>query len=200
MSTDEPLARLTASLSRLPGIGRKSAERMAVQIARDTDGLLMEIAHALKDVHENVRCCGQCGNITTTESDPCRLCVDPSRDDALLCVVEEPADIVAIERSGGYRGRYHALMGKLSPIRGQGPDELTIGKLLERVASAGVTEIVLALSTDVEGDATASYLAEHLDAKGVRVSRLAFGLPAGSGIGYSDAVTLARAMNGRQSI
>lgn len=200
MSTDEPLARLTASLSRLPGIGRKTAERMAVQIARDTDGLLMEIGQALKNVHDNVRCCCQCGNITTTESDPCRLCTDPSRDDTLLCVVEEPSDIVAIERSGGYRGRYHALMGKLSPIRGQGPDELTIGKLLKRVEVGGVAEVVLALSTDVEGDATSSYLAEQLQTNDVRVSRLAFGLPAGSGIGYSDSVTLARAMNGRQGM
>jgi len=142
--------------------------------------------------------CGRCGNVTSRDRDPCRLCTDPARDDTILCVVEEPGDIMKMEEAGVFRGRYHALMGTISPMRGVGPRDLRMRALVDRVDAGGVREVLLALDTDVEGDATASFVTEFLRAKPVKVTRLAYGLPAGSGIGYSDPVTLARAIRGRQ--
>jgi recombination protein RecR len=171
---------------------------MAIRLVRERDGLLAELIEALDAVRRTLRCCSKCGSITTVDNEPCRLCVSASRDARLLCVVEDPGDVGNIERSGSYNGRYHALMGKLSPMRGEGPNDLRIKTLLKRVQEEKFEEVVLALSTDVEGDATASYLTELLRQSGVRVSRLAFGLPVGSGVAYADALTLARAMKGRQ--
>ena len=189
--------RLAQCLARLPGVGRRSAERMALRLLGDRDGLLRELAAALEDARTHASFCSRCGSLTASGQDPCRLCTSASRDGALVCVVEEPNDIVMIERSGGFNGRYHALMGKISPMRGEGPGNLRIGALLDRVEKENIREVVLALSTDVEGDATSSYIASLLKPRGVKVSRLAYGLPAGSGIAYSDPLTLARAMRGR---
>ena len=194
------LDRLIGCLCRLPGVGRRSAERMALKLARDPKGLLADLAAALKEVGEKNCCCSRCGVITTVDKNPCRLCTDPRRDDAMLCVVEDAEDILPIERSMGFKGRYHSLMGKISPMRGQGPDDLRIDALLKRVDEGRFTEIILALNTDVESDATASYISDLLKSRKVKVTRLAFGLPAGSGIMYSDAVTLARAIKGRQAL
>ncbi|MBM4163678.1 MAG: recombination protein RecR [Lentisphaerae bacterium] len=195
-----PLDNLVRSLARLPGLGRRSAERAALALVRRPEHLLDELSAALAAARERVRCCDVCGGFTTTDVNPCPLCTGSGRDPEILCVVEEPGDILAIERSGGFRGRYHALLGKLSPARMTGPAELRIQALLDRVQTGGVREVVLALSTDLDGDTTAGYLAERLRARGVRVTRLAFGLPADSGVGYSDPLTLKRALGGRQEV
>jgi len=192
------LENLVECFRRLPGIGSRSAERMAMKLVRDTDNLLKELIDSLQKVREAVRCCSKCGCITSRGEEPCRLCTSAARDGSVLCVVEDPNDILVIERSGAFDGRYHALMGKLSPMRGEGPADLRIGALLRRIGAEGIEEVILALSTDVEGDATAAYLAERLRPTGVRVSRLAYGMPAGSGVAYSDPVTLGRAIKGRQ--
>jgi recombination protein RecR len=185
-------------LSKLPGLGRRSAERAALALLRRPEALLDPLAAALREARETVCCCPVCGGFTSKGAMPCRLCADAMRDDAMLCVVEEPADIVQIERSGAFNGRYHALMGKLSPARQTGPAELRLQALAERLRDGRVREILLALSTDMEGDLTAGYISEMLRPLGVRVTRLAFGLPADSGVGYSDALTLKRAIKGRQ--
>lgn len=191
---------LTRTLARLPGLGRRSAERAALALVRRPDGLLGALAAALAQAREDVRLCGLCGAVTSVRQDPCRLCSDPARDGSLLCVVEEPGDILSIERSGAFRGRYHALLGKLSPARATGPADLRVRELSARIADGAFREVILAISTDVEGDATAAYIAEMLRASGVPVTRLAFGLPADSGVGYSDALTLKRAIGGRQTV
>lgn len=193
----EALDRLIACLAKLPGVGRRSAERMAMKLVRNPDGMMKDLVSALEEAGRSVRVCSHCGNVTREGEDPCRLCRDPSRDDSLLCVVEDPNDILSIEKSGGYRGRYHALMARLSPMKGEGPADMRIEQLVTRVKEGAFTEVILALSTDVEGDSTAALISEHLKDKGVKVSRLAFGLPAGSGIMYSDPITLARAIRGR---
>ena len=199
MDAASHLANLSRSLSRLPGVGRRSAERMALALVRHTANA-DQLIQALKAVRENVHMCMYCGSVTPVGVEVCSLCASPSREDSLLCVVEDPADIVAIESSGGYRGRYHALMGKLSPMSVQGPEQLRVKSLLKRVQEGTFQEVILAISTDVEGDGTCRYLREILSAYSVKVSRLAFGLPAGSGIAYSDSVTLERAIRGRQGL
>lgn len=199
MDAQSHLANLSRSLSRLPGVGRRSADRMALSLVRQSSHA-DELIRALQSVRENVHMCTFCGSVTAVGEDICALCASAYRNDALLCVVEDPADIAAIESSGGYRGRYHALMGKLSPMSAQGPEQLRVKSLLERVQAGSFQEVILAISTDVEGDGTCSYLRELLGKHNVKVTRLAFGLPAGSGIAYSDAVTLERAMRGRQML
>ena len=195
----EHLDRLTAAFARLPGVGRRSAERMAYRLAWDPDGALRELLEALREAQAHVRLCGRCGGLTTAAENPCRLCTNPARDATIVCVVQEPSDIIAIERTGSYKGRYHALMGIISPMHGEGPRDLRLGSLMRRVDDEKFQEVVLALGTDVESESTASYIAELLKARAVRVTRLASGMPAGSGIGYSDPVTLSRAMRGRRS-
>ena len=191
---------LIRALSKLPGLGRRSAERAALALLRKPDTVMDGLIGALREARAEVCCCSLCGGFTARDRDPCALCSDVSRDGTLLCVVEEPSDIFAIERSGGFRGRYHALLGKLSPARQTGPGELRLKALADRVTVGGeVREVLLALSTDMEGDATAGYIGEMLKGSGVRVTRLAFGLPADSGVGYSDPLTLKRAINGRVS-
>jgi recombination protein RecR len=199
MKGSAQLERLVGCLCELPGIGRRSAERMALKLARDAT-LLKELIAALREASERVRSCSRCGSITRAEEDPCRLCTDAARDGRTLCVVEDPDDILPVERSGGFRGRYHSLMGKVSPREGTGPGDLRIAALLKRIDEEGITEVILALNTDVESDATASYMCELLKDRNVKVTRLAFGLPAGSGIMYSDSITLARAIKGRQPL
>jgi len=189
---------LVGCLAKLPGVGRRSAERMAMRLVLDGGGLLKALAGALNDVDRHLCCCSRCGSITAVSRDPCRLCEDPKRDGHVLCVVEDPADIPMIQQSGGFHGRYHALMGKISPTKGAGPGNVRIRSLLDRVEKEGFREIILAMSTDVEGDATASYIADLLKHTKVKVTRLAAGLPASSAILYSDPVTLAKAIKGRQ--
>lgn len=196
----DDLDRLVSCLSKLPGIGRRSAERMAMRLVREPDKIAVPLIDALNRSRESIRCCSLCGNVTSVQSDPCRLCSDAGRDGSVICVVEEPSDIASLEKSGGYHGRYHALMGKLSPMKGDGLGDLRLKSLLGRIDREEIKEVILALSTDVEGDSTASCIEEMLRGKPVNVSRLAFGLPAGSGITYSDPVTLARAISGRQKL
>jgi recombination protein RecR len=196
----EYLDRIAAALAKLPGIGRRSAERMAYSLAWDSEGVLRELVGALREAQDNVRLCSRCGSITTSAETPCRLCTHPGRDGTVVCVVQNPNDIVAIERTGSYKGRYHALMGILSPMHGEGPRDLHLQPLLRRIEEEGFQEVILALGTDVESEATASYVAELLKNAKVRLTRLATGIPAGSGIGYSDSITLSRAMKGRQTM
>lgn len=200
MTASDPLENLVKALGRLPAIGRRSAERIALKLVQDHRGLVGDLVRALQEVEQSICCCSKCGSITPKAEDPCRLCRDPKRDDQLLCVVEEPGDILLIERAGGFRGRYHCLMGRISPMKGQGVDDLRVDALLRRVKAEGFKEVVLALNSDVEGDATASFLHDALAGSKARVSRIAFGMPVGSGIAYSDPVTLSRAIEGRQKM
>ena len=193
----QPVDNLIRVLSRLPGLGRRSAERAALALVGKPEQLSDPLIDALKEVRDVVVCCELCGGLTLAAEQPCRLCSDSARDTSLLCVVEEPADIFAIERAGVFNGCYHALLGKLSPARRSSPETLRMKELAARVKDHGVKEVILALSTDMEGDATAAYIDEMLKPCRVRITRLAFGLPADSGIGYSDPVTLKRAINGR---
>lgn len=197
MASEKAIQRLVKALGKLPGVGRRSAERMAMRLAVGPRDLIDELLAALTFVQASVTGCARCGSPTLVDEDPCRLCTSANRDDGLLCVVEDPADIATIERSGGFRGRYHALMGTLSPAKAHGPGNLRVASLVQRVRDEQIGEVVLALNTDVEGDATASFLEDTLCGQNVRISRLAFGLPAGSGIRYSDPVTLERAFRGR---
>jgi len=191
---------LEKCLAKLPGLGRRSAARAALALVREKERLLKPLVFALEGAARGVRCCSRCGAFTPSDRDPCDYCTDETRDGRLLCVVEEPADIVALEATGAFRGRYHALGGKLSPARRTGPEKLRLAELADRVVREGVTEVLLALSTDMDGDATAGYIAELLRGTGAKVTRLAFGLPADSGIAYSDPLTLRRAIGGRQGI
>lgn len=193
----EPLRQLAEALGRLPGIGRRTAERLAGYLAREPEGVARELIQALEAARARLIPCSQCGNVTVREENPCRFCRDPRREEGLLCVVEDPADIPLIERSGEFQGRYFALKGKLSPMRGEGPAHLRLPALLER--AAGAREVLLALNSDVESDATAAYLRHVLQQKypHLRITRLALGIPAGSALAYADPVTLGRAIRGR---
>ncbi|MGN0845990.1 MAG: recombination mediator RecR [Kiritimatiellia bacterium] len=194
-----PIDTLERALARLPGLGRRSAGRAALALLRDPGRLLDPLVFALRDARENVCCCPRCGAFTVRGVEPCALCTDATREGAAVCVVEEPADIVTVESAGAFRGRYHVLGGKLSPARRVGPERLRLAELKDRIAREGFAEVLLALSTDMEGDATAGFVAEALRewpsaAAPVKVTRLAFGLPADSGVAYSDPLTLRRAI------
>ena len=196
----EYLNQITVALGKLPGIGRRSAERMAYRLAGDPDGVARDLSQALNEARDNVRLCTLCGGITTVAEMPCRLCTHPARDGLTVCVVQDPSDIVALERTGSYKGRYHALMGIISPMHGEGPGDIRLQALLKRVDTEGFQEVILALGMDVESEATAHYIAELLKARKLRITRLATGIPVGSGIGHSDAMTLAQAIKGRQTL
>jgi recombination protein RecR len=187
---------LIDELGRLPGVGPKSAQRIAFHILQAEPADVRRLAHALTEVKEKVRFCSICGNVAQDEQ--CRVCLDPRRDVALLCVVEEPKDVVAIERTREFRGRYHVLGGAISPIDGVGPDDLRIRELLARLADGSVTELILATDPNLEGEATATYLARMVRSLGLRVTRLASGLPVGGDLEYADEVTLGRAFEGRR--
>jgi recombination protein RecR len=193
---------LTSEFARLPGIGRKTALRLTYYLLKRPPEEINRLAHALEGVAERVHACSRCGNLT--EDDPCTFCVNPRRDGSLICVVEEAADIGAIERSGEYRGLYHVLGGRLSPLEGIGPDELNLTGLLRRVQANGdtvrVTEVIIATNPSVEGEATATYLQKQLGPLGVRVTRLARGIPVGGDLEYVDGVTLAQALSGRRDM
>ena len=198
MSHPEPLTRLIERLQKLPGIGAKSAQRLAYHVLRnpreDADALCAAI-HAVKD---KVTYCSICNNIT--DVDPCIYCTDESRDRRVICVVEEPQNVAAVEKTREFRGTYHVLMGSLSPLQGVGPDELKIHGLLARVGQGGVAEVVLATNPNVEGEATALYLARLLKPLGVRVTRIATGIPVGSDIEYADELTMSKAFSGRRDV
>lgn len=195
----QPIQELEKALSRLPGLGRRSASRAALALVREKERLLKPLVESLENACARTRCCSKCGAFTTVDRDPCDLCTEALRDSSLLCVVEDPADIVSIESSGAFRGRYHVLGGKLSPVHHLGPEKLRLAELVDRVVREGVTEVLLAVSTDMDGDATAGYIIELLRGTGAKVTRLAFGLPADSGVAYSDPLTLKRAIAGRFS-
>ncbi len=194
------LDNLIHALSMLPGFGRRSSERAALALVRRPESLLDTLVTALQEARENVCLCSKCGGFTSHDANPCSLCTRSDRENTLLCVVEDPADIHILEAAGAFKGRYHALMGKLSPSRQTGMSELRISALVQRVRAEGIREILLALSTDLDGDATAGYIAERLKDTNVRLTRLAFGLPCGSGIAYADPLTLRRAVFGRQVV
>lgn len=192
------VAELAAALARLPGIGPRSAERLALHLVQSDPAVVRALSDTMGRARERVRNCSLCGALS--EPDPCPLCTDPRRDDAMLCLVELPLDVLRIERAGTYRGRYHVLGGRLSPLNGVGPDDLRIAELERRLDPQRIREIILALGSDVEGDATAHYLARRLAPRGVRLTRLAQGLPAGSGLEYADELTLSRALEGRREL
>lgn len=198
MKTFPPLDKVIVCFSKLPGIGRRSAARLAMKLVSDQGGLLAELIASLQAVAAQIGCCSRCGALTMREQDPCRFCTDATRDATVLCVVEEPSDVLQIENAGGYRGRYHVLMGKLSPMQGMGLDQVRLQSLVLRLKAEPIEEVVLALNADVESDATASMIRELLAGQAVKITRPALGIPVGSGIAYSDAITLARAIGSRQ--
>ena len=187
---------LIDELGRLPGVGPKSAQRIAFHLLQSDPADIRRLVAALSEVSEKVRFCVVCGNVSADEQ--CRICRDTRRDTAVLCVVEEPKDVVAIEKTREFRGRYHVLGGAISPIEGIGPDDLRVKELVQRLASGEVTEIILATDPNLEGEATATYLARLLKPMGLRVTRLASGLPVGGDLEYADELTLGRAFEGRR--
>jgi recombination protein RecR len=195
--TPKSLERLAAEFQRLPGIGAKSASRLAYHLLRSSDEEAERLASAIRESRAAVRRCSVCN--TLTEEDPCEICTDPQRDAALLCVVEEPGNLAAIEKTREFRGRYHVLWGALSPLRGIGPDEIDTAGLVARV-TPDVKEVVIATNPNVEGEATALYLARRLKATGVKITRIAFGLPVGGDIEYADEVTMARSLENRREL
>jgi len=198
MSRPDPLARLIEQLQRLPGIGAKSAQRIAFHLLKTPREEVERLSDAMREVKERITYCSVCSNIT--ESDPCYYCSHPSRDQRQICVVEEPENINSVEKSKDFKGAYHVLMGALSPLQGVGPDDLKIKPLLQRVAGGGVDEVILATNPNVEGEATAIYLAKLLKPLGVRVTRIAMGVPVGSDLDYADEVTMHKAMEGRREL
>ena len=190
------LETLQKQLKQLPGIGFRSAERIALHLLVEKPARLPELVSALQAAAKSVRRCVVCGNLS--EAEQCPICADEKRQGGPICVVENVQDLAAIERSGAFRGRYHVLHGKLSPIRGVAPQDLNFASLLQRIESGEATELILALSNDVEGEATCHYLTERLPKTGVTVTRIGFGLPSGGGVLYADAVTLKSALEGRR--
>jgi len=197
MSLPDPLVRLIEQLQRLPGIGPKSAQRLAFHILKNTREDAERLVEAVRDVKERVTYCSVCNNIT--DVDPCAFCSSSDRDRHVICVVEEPQNVGAIEKTREFKGLYHVLMGALSPLQGVGPDDLKIKELLARVNN-GVAEVILATNPNVEGEATAIYLARLLKPLGVRVTRIAMGVPVGSDLEYADEVTMHKAMEGRREV
>jgi len=196
----DPIQNLITALERLPGIGPKTASRLAFYLLRAPEEVSGQLAEALTDIKTKITFCQECFNITEAGRDRCEICESSQRDAAVICVVEEPLDVLALERIGAYKGKYHVLQGVLSPIEGIGPDELKIKSLLERLQRGGVQEVILATNPSMEGEATAQYLHPRLQALGVRVTRLARGLPSGGDLEYADQNTLLRALSGRQEM
>ncbi len=194
----EPLVRLTGELRKLPGIGAKSAQRIAFHLLGRSREEADQLCDAIRDVKERIVHCSVCSNIT--DCNPCFYCTDAGRDRRVLCVVEDPHNVDAIEKTGDFKGAYHVLMGALSPLKGIGPDDLQIAGLLDRVGGGGVAEVILATNPNVEGEATAIYLARLLKPLGVRVSRIAMGVPVGSDLEYADEVTMLKAIEGRREM
>jgi recombination protein RecR len=200
MILPEPIQNLITALSRLPGIGPKTASRLAFYLLRAPEDISRDLAEALYGLKTSTGYCQTCFNITTAGRVECEICASAERSGSLLCVVEEPLDVLALERTSGFQGRYHVLHGVLSPIEGVGPDDLKIRELIERIRAGGVEEVVLATNPSLEGDATAMYLQQQIHPLGVRVTRLARGLPVGGDLEYADPNTLLRALTGRQEM
>lgn len=198
MTRVDPLAELAAALQRLPGIGAKSAQRLAHHMLRTPREEVETLAAAMVSIKDRVTYCSTCGMIT--DIDPCSYCTTPDRDSRVLCVVEQPENVSAVERTRGFRGRYHVLMGAIAPLQGIGPDDLKIKGLLARVAAGGVEEVILATNPNVEGEATALYLARLLKPLGPRVTRIGMGVPVGSDLEYTDEFTISKAMEGRREM
>ena len=194
----DPIAALIGALSKLPGIGPRSAERVALHLVQAESGVVKLLAETILNARERVRFCGTCGALT--ENSPCAICADPRRDSSLVCIVERPVDILSFEKSGTFRGHYHVLGGKISPLNGVEPEDLRIGELERRLAGDPIKEIIMALGTDVEGDATGYYLAKRLAREGLKITRLAHGLPAGTGLEFADELTLSQALEGRREL
>jgi recombination protein RecR len=194
----DPIARLVQQLAKLPGIGEKTATRLAFFVLRAPETLARELAAAIVDVKEKIRLCSSCMNLT--EEDPCALCRDPRRDEHAVCVVAHPTDLIAIERSGGFRGRYHVLHGVLSPLDGIGPDDIRLRELVTRLGEGKIDEVIVATSPNVEGEATALYVSRVVKPLGVRVTRIASGVPIGGELEFADGVTISRAMEGRREM
>jgi recombination protein RecR len=192
-----PIARLVQQLAKLPGIGEKTAARLAFHILRASPEDATALAAAIGEVKQKIRFCGVCCDLT--DRDPCAICADARRDGSLICVVAQPQDVIAVERAGGFRGRYHVLHGVLSPLDGVGPDDIRVAELVRRCA-ASVDEIILATSPSVEGEATAIYIAKLVRPLGVKATRIATGVPMGGELEYADQVTLARAIDGRREM
>ena len=192
----EPVSRLIQELKRLPGIGAKSAQRVAFYILRSGRGEAQALAEAIADVKEKITTCRLCNNVT--DVDPCTYCASPERNPGVVCVVEEPPNVVAIEKTHEYKGRYHVLMGALSPLQGIGPEQLKIAGLMERVRTGEVKEIILATNPNVEGEATAIYLSKLIKPLGIKVTRIAMGVPVGSELDYADEITMGKALEGRR--
>ena len=198
MATNDPLADLVTALQRLPGIGARSAQRLAHYILKTPREEVDTLCAAILSVKDRVSYCSICSNITAV--DPCQFCISPDRDTRLICVVEQPENVQAVERTRGFRGRYHVLMGAIAPLQGIGPDELKIKSLLARVGQGGVEEVILATNPNVEGEATALYLAKLLRPLGVKTTRIAMGVPVGSDLDYADEFTIGKALEGRREI
>ncbi len=196
--TVEPVSRLIDELARLPGIGPKSASRLTFFLLRAPREQALGLAEAILEVKDRIRLCSHCFNIT--ESDPCSLCADESRDSSMICVVEEPLDVLALERTGEFRGLYHVLHGAISPVDGIGPEQIRVRELFDRINNERPSEVILATNPNIEGEATAMYILRQIGGRGITVSRPASGLPVGSDLEYADEITLGRALAGRRPL
>jgi recombination protein RecR len=194
----EPISLLISALSKLPGIGPRSAERIALHLVQSDSVSVRQLAETILKAREQVRLCDVCGALT--ESSPCSICLDPRRDASLVCVVERPVDILSIEKPATFRGKFHVLGGKLSPLNGVEPEDLRIAELEKRLHEEPIKELIIALGTDVEGDATSYYLAKRLAREDLAITRIAHGLPAGTGLEFADELTLSRALEGRREL
>ncbi len=197
-SLPKPIEALVAELNRLPGVGPRSAERLALHLIQADSIVSKRLAEVLVSSRKQIVECNECGGLA--EKSPCAICSNPSRDERLICVVERAVDILNVEKSGAFRGIYHVLGGKVSPMNGVGPEELRLDELDKRLVNGEVREVIIALGTDVEGDATSHYLAKRLSKQNVEVSRIAHGLPAGSGLEFADELTLSQALEGRREL
>ena len=194
----DSITALIAALGKLPGVGPRSAERIALHLVQTESGLVKHLADTIVKARERIQFCTTCGALT--EESPCSICTDARRDGSLICVVERAVDILSIEKAGTFRGKFHVLNGKISPLDGVEPEDLRIAELEQRLAAEPIKEIVIALGTDVEGDATSNYLAKRWARSGLKISRIAYGLPAGSGLEFADELTLSRALEGRREM
>ena len=194
----DSITALIAALNKLPGVGPRSAERMALHLVQSDSAAVKHLADAMLHAREKIQFCTTCGGLT--EKSPCAICDDSRRDASLVCVVERAVDILSIEKSNAFRGRFHVLGGRISPLDGVEPEDLRIAELEKRLSLEPIREIVIALSTDVEGDATSAYLAKRLVRSNLKISRIAYGLPAGSGLEFADELTLSRALEGRREM